>query len=231
MKILITGASRGIGRACAEAFYRDGWEVAANYLSSDDKAAELKEVTKLHKADVSDVTAVGKMAEAVGEVDVLLCCAGIAKSGLVTDFTDDEIHRIFDVNFFGTLNCIRAFLPGMIHRKKGCIITMSSMWGQTGASCESVYAASKAAIIGLTKSLAKELGPSGIRVNCIAPGVIDTDMNRNLTAEDMELLRQDTPLEAIGRPEDVANAALFLASERASFITGEILSVNGGFVI
>ncbi|MCF0120124.1 MAG: 3-oxoacyl-ACP reductase FabG [Oscillospiraceae bacterium] len=233
MKVLITGASRGIGRACAEEFAHAGHEVYINYVSSAGKAAELARTlgATAIQGDVAITEDVARLAQECGDIDVLVCCAGIAKSGLVTDFSDEEIRRIFDVNFFGTLNCIRAFLPGMIHRKSGVIITVSSMWGEVGASCESVYSASKAAVIGLTKSLAKELGPSGIRVNCISPGVIDTDMNAKLTQADMEALRDETPLECIGSPSDVAKAALFLASDNAAFITGQVIRVNGGFVI
>ena len=233
MNVLITGASRGIGRSCAEAFAAAGHRVAGLYEKSDGAAAELSSRTgcRMLRCDVADPEAVRGLPPDVLEADVLLCSAGIGGSGLVTDLTDAEIRRIFDVNFFGTLHCIRAVLPHMIHRKSGVILTVSSMWGQVGASFESVYSASKAAVIGLTKSLAKELGPSNIRVNCIAPGVIDTDMNAALSAEDLEALRLDTPLERIGQPRDVADTALFLASDGARFITGQVIGVSGGFVI
>ena len=233
MKALITGASRGIGRACAEAFSAAGYQVTGLYLSSEEAAASLADRTgcRVMKADVADAGAVRSLPADALDTDVLLCCAGISLTGLVTDRTEDEIRRLFDVNFFGTLHCIRAVVPHMVRRKSGVILTVSSMWGQVGASCESVYSASKAAVIGLTKSLAKELGPSGIRVCCIAPGVIDTDMNSALSPEDLEALRMETPLERIGTPEDVAQTALFLASDRARFITGQVIGVSGGFVI
>ncbi len=233
MKALITGASRGIGRACAEAFSAAGYQVSGLYLSSGEAAENLADKTgcRVIRADVADAEAIRSLPGDVLDTDVLLCCAGISLSGLVTDLTDGEIRRLFDVNFFGTLHCIRAVVPHMVRRKSGVILTVSSMWGQVGASCESVYSASKAAVIGLTKSLAKELGPSGIRVCCIAPGVIDTDMNASLSAEELEALRLDTPLERIGTPEDIAETALFLASDRARFITGQVIGVSGGFVI
>ena len=233
MKALITGASRGIGRACAEAFSAAGYQVSGLYLSSGEAAENLADGTgcRVIRADVADAEAIRSLPGDVLDTDVLLCCAGVSLSGLVTDLTDGEIRRLFDVNFFGTLHCIRAVVPHMVRRKSGVILTVSSMWGQVGASCESVYSASKATVIGLTKSLAKELGPSGIRVCCIAPGVIDTDMNASLSAEELEALRLDTPLERIGTPEDIAETALFLASDRARFITGQVIGVSGGFVI
>ena len=233
MKALITGASRGIGRACAEAFSAAGYQVSGLYLSSGEAAESLADRTgcRVIRADVADAEAIRSLPVGVLDTDVLLCCAGISLSGLVTDLTDGEIRRLFDVNFFGTLHCIRAVVPHMVRRKSGVILTVSSMWGQVGASCESVYSASKAAVIGLTKALSKELGPSGIRVCCIAPGVIDTDMNASLSAEELEALRLDTPLERIGTPEDIAETALFLASDRARFITGQVIGVSGGFVI
>ena len=165
------------------------------------------------------------------QLDILVCNAGIARQQLFTDISDGDWRTLFRTNVDGTFYCCRAVLPHFIHRKAGKIVTMSSMWGLTGGSCEVAYSATKAAVIGLTKALSKEVGPSGITVNCVAPGVIDTEMNANLTPEDLEALRQETPLESIGRPEDVAESVFFLTSEGARFITGQILSPNGGILI
>ena len=165
------------------------------------------------------------------QLDILVCNAGIARQQLFTDVSDEDWRTLFRTNVDGTFYCCRAVLPHFIHRKAGKIVTMSSMWGLTGGSCEVAYSATKAAVIGLTKALATEVGPSGITVNCVAPGVIDTEMNANLTPEDLEALRQETPLESIGRPEDVAESVFFLTSEGARFITGQVLSPNGGILI
>jgi len=230
---LITGASRGIGRACARILAADGYRVIINYNSSSEAAEKLAEEIggAAVKADVSDMTQVQEMFSIAGNVDVLVCSAGIARQQLFTDISPDDWRKMFAINVDGVYNCCKCALPYMIHEKKGKIITMSSMWGITGASCESAYSASKAAIIGLTKALAKELGPSGIQVNCVAPGVIDTEMNANLTPETMEDLKEETPLGVIGKPEDVANVVSFLASEKADFITGQVISPNGGILI
>lgn len=230
---LITGASRGIGAACARALRRDGYDVVINYLSSEDRAKSLAMELgcRAVRCDVADRDEVDAMFREIGGVDILVCCAGISITGLFSDVTPDEWRRIFAVNVDGAYNCIQAALPHMIHEKAGSIVTVSSIWGITGASCEAAYSATKAAIIGLTKALAKELGPSGITVNCVAPGVIDTDMNKNLTTEDMESLKDETPLGMIGAPSDVAESVAFLVSPRARFITGQVLSPNGGIVI
>ena len=187
------------------------------------------------QADVSDPEQVERMVQAVqrqfGHIDVLVCNAGIAGQGLLTDFSPADWRQMMSVNLDGTFYCCRSVLPGMIRRQSGCIITTSSIWGITGASCEVPYSAAKAGIIGLTRALAKEVGPSGIRVNCIAPGVIDTEMNGNLTPEVMAQLREETPLGTIGTPKQVADLALYLAGEGASFLTGQVISPNGGFLI
>ena len=231
MTALVTGASRGIGAACARALKAAGYDVIINYNNSEkaalDLAAEIG--AKAIRADVSDAAQVRQMFEQAGNVDILVCNAGISVFKMFCDTTPDDWNRIFSVNFVGTVNCIEEALPSMVHNKFGRIITMSSIWGVTGASCESAYSASKAAIIGLTKSLAKELGPSGITVNCVAPGVIDTDMNAHLTPDVLEELKDETPVCSIGKAEDVAQAVCYLAS--APFVTGQVLGVNGGFLI
>ena len=239
---LVTGASRGIGRATAEAFARAGYQVAANYCRSKERIEQFSAQMEREgcavipvQADVSDPEQVERMVQTVqrqfGHIDVLVCNAGIARQGLLTDFSPADWRQMMAVNLDGTFYCCRAVLPGMIRRQSGCIITTSSIWGITGASCEVPYSAAKAGIIGLTRALAKEVGPSGIRVNCIAPGVIDTEMNGNLTPEVMAQLREETPLGTIGTPKQVADLALYLAGEGASFLTGQVISPNGGFLI
>ena len=232
-KALITGASRGIGAACARALSEDGFEVVIGYNSSENAAKALAEELGgvAVRADVSDEKQAVSLVEAAGEVDVIVCCAGIAMQKLFQDTTAEDWRRIFAVNTEGTANVCRAAVPSMIRRKSGVIITVSSMWGQVGASCEVAYSAAKAGIIGMTRALAKEVGPSGICVNCIAPGVIDTDMLASFSKEERAVLSDDTPLCRLGTPEDVAKAIFFLASSDADFITGQILSPNGGFVI
>ena len=239
---LITGASRGIGAATARRLARAGYAVAVNYCRSEERALALVEELReaghtamaVH-ADVSDPDQVGNMVDNVldkfCQLDILVCNAGRSWVGLLGDMTPEEWRELFAVNLDSVFYCCKAVMPHMIHRKRGKIITISSMWGQVGASLEAAYSASKAGVIGLTKALAKELGPSGITVNCVAPGVVDTEMNQNLTAEDLDALRQETPLERIGRAEDVAESVLFLASEGADFITGQVICPNGGLII
>ena len=235
--VLITGGSRGIGAAAARRFAAAGYRVAINYCRSEAQARALAHALGgiAVQADVSDPEQVRNMVDNVLDIfcqlDILICNAGVAQQKLFTDLSDADWRRMFAVNLDGMFYTIRAVLPHMIHRKAGRIVTVSSMWGQVGGSCETAYSASKAAVIGLTRALSKELGPSGITVNCVAPGVIDTEMNANLTAEDREALRLETPLETIGTAEDVAESLYFLASDAARFITGQVLAPNGGLVI
>lgn len=239
---LITGASRGIGAAAACALARDGWAVAVNYRSSREKAealaAQIRQqggVALAVCADIGDPDQVESLFETVesqlGTVGALVNNAGIAQQKLFTDITPTEWDELFRVDVKGVFLCCRRALPAMIHRQEGWIVNISSMWGQVGASCEVHYSAAKAAVIGLTKALAKETGPSGIRVNCIAPGVIQTEMNGHLSPETLDALREETPLEMLGTPQDVAEAVRFLCSPEARFITGQVLGVNGGMVI
>ena len=230
---LITGGSRGIGAACAAALARDGFDVNVNYNRSMDIAKRLAASIggTAVEADVTSAADVVRMFQSIGEVDVLVCCAGIAHYGLFTDVTENEWRHVFDVNIGGVINCCLEAIPGMVRRKNGRIITISSVWGISGASCEAIYSASKAAVIGLSKSLAKELAPSGILVNCIAPGAIETDMLSSLTKEDIAALCCETPLGRLGTPEDIASLVSYLASDASSFVTGQVLSPNGGMLI
>ena len=241
--VLITGASGGIGAAIAEAFARDSYGLVFLYHMGEDRARTLAaRLTENYSvpalplcADLSDTAAVQAMferaAEEFGFIDTLVNNAGIAEQKLFTDLTDEAWDRMIDVNLSGTFRTCRAALPEMIRKKQGTIINVSSMWGQVGASCEVAYSAAKAGVIGLTKALAKEVAPSGITVNCIAPGAIRTPMLDCFTEEDLAALAEETPVGRIGTPEDVAASAVFLASEGARFITGQVLGVNGGFVI
>lgn len=238
---LITGSSRGIGRAEAITLARDGYAVCVNCVEREDKAQELVDMlrsngceTMWYKADVSDAAAVKQMVAEVektlGAVTLLVNNAGIAKQCLFQDMTEDYWRHIFDVNLNGAFNTIQAVLPHMLHEHSGCIINTSSIWGQHGASCEVAYSATKHAIIGLTRSLAQELAPTNIRVNCVAPGVIDTDMVQVLGTETLAALAEDTPVGRLGRPEDIAAVVSFLASDAASFITGQVITSDGGFM-
>ena len=232
-KVLITGGSRGIGAACVRAFAGEGYRVFFTYRTSDTAAAALSEETGAVgiKADVSSAGDMARAADVAGGVYVIVNNAGISQIKPVQDITEDDWDRMMAVNVKGMFLTVKAFLDGMIHNKYGRIINISSIWGEEGGSCEVHYSASKAAVIGFTKALAKELGPSGITVNCISPGVIDTEMNAHLSAEDTAALMEETPLCRTGRAEEVASAALYLASEGAGFITGAVLPVNGGIVM
>lgn len=229
--VLVTGGSRGIGAACAALFSKQGYNVIINYNKSEEKALALaKELgAKAIKADVSKPDEVKSMFEQVGGVDILINNAGIAQQKLFTDITLEEWHKMIDVNLSSVFYCCKEALPYMINKKQGAIINISSMWGEVGASCEVHYSASKAGVIGLTKALAKEAGPSGISVNCIAPGLIETDMNNNLDDQTKQEIKEETPLCTIGKPEDVAKCALYLAE--SEFITGQVIGINGGLVI
>ena len=236
--VLITGASRGIGAFAARAFAAEGYKVAVNYFKSENEAASLaKEIGGIAvKADVSDPLQaeelVKKTLENFGHIDVLVNNAAIALTQKVlSDVGADEWDRLFAVNVRGMFNCTKAALDSMITRQNGKIINISSVWGITGGSCEVAYSASKAAVIGFTKALAKETAPSLITVNCIAPGVIKTDMNAHLSEKDYEALKEETPLGRIGTPQDIAGAMLFLASPAADFITGQVIAADGGISI
>ena len=234
--VLITGASRGIGKKCVYEFVKNGDRVFLNYNKSDEAAEKIAAETGaiLIKADITNSDEVKKMKEIVsgyGKIDVLINNAGISQIKMFTDITENDWDNMFDVNVKGMYNVTHAFIGDMISEKSGKIINISSMWGITGGSCEVHYSAAKAAVIGFTKALAKEMGPSNINVNCIAPGVIETDINAHLSKEDMEELKNETPLMRIGTPRDVARTALFLASEDAEFITGQVINVDGGMVI
>lgn len=238
--VLITGASGGIGKAAALAFAEKGYGVALQYCGNEKAARETAEEilfrdgsAGVFQADLSredEVEALFDEAEKqFGFFDVLVNNAGADWKGLLTDMTLSEWERLVGINCTGTFLCSRRALPPMVRKKTGCIVNVSSIWGEVGASCEAAYSASKAAVIGLTKALAKEMGPSGIRVNCVSPGVIDTPMNGDLTKEDLNALREETPLSRIGTPEEVAEAILFLAEN--TFVTGQVLGVNGGFAL
>lgn len=240
--VLVTGASRGIGYAIAKKFAQNGFNVAINYNVNRTAAESLeRELASQQcrvmtvKADVSSQEQVLNMIESVnshlGNIDILVNNAGIAGQSLFTDITTEEWDKMFDINVKGMFHCCKAVLPQMIRNKWGKIVNISSIWGLTGASCEVHYSASKAAIIGLTRALAKEVGPSNIQVNCVAPGVIDTDMNSELDDQTLDELKEQTPLGIIGTGNDIAETVYFLTSDNAKFITGQVISPNGGFLI
>ncbi len=239
--VLITGAASGIGAATAILFAEKGYKVALNYNSSSAAAnmlcstlSEQYDVMTV-KADISKFNEVEAMVASVrakfGKIDILVNNAGISQQKLFNNISPDDWNRMISVNLTGAYNCSRAVINGMINRKYGAIVNVSSIWGETGGSCEVHYSAAKAGLIGLTKSLAKEVGPSGIRVNCVTPGVIATNMNSHLSVEDLNALAEETPLCRLGTAEEVARAIYFLCSDDASFITGQVLGVNGGLYI
>ena len=233
MNVLITGGSRGIGAAAVRAFSARGDRVAFFYEKEDEKAAAVAAETGALsvRCDVADEAAVNAAFARLPGTDLLINNAGIADYALINTITPERWHRLFAVNVDGAFYCIRAALPHMLRQQSGCILNVSSMWGQIGASCEAAYSATKGAILALTKALAQELGPSGIRVNCVTPGVIRTPMNAELSDDDLAALADETPLGRIGEPDECAEAILFLASEKASFITGQVLGVSGGLII
>lgn len=239
--VLITGASRGIGAAMAASFGRSGYQVAINYCNAKTQAEQLcmelqsQDIPVLAvQADVADQDAVLRMVDQVqkefGFIDTLINNAGIGEQKLFTDLSAAEWKRMMAVHVDGAFYCTQAVLPPMISQKRGCVINISSIWGVNGASCEVHYSTAKAALIGFTKALAREVGPSGIRINCIAPGVIQTEMNSQFSAAVMQELTEEIALCKLGHTEDIAGTALFLASEQAGFITGQILTVDGGMI-
>ena len=229
--VLITGGSRGIGAAAVELFAARGDTV--HFLYEKDHAAAAAVAAKTGATpiccDVADGAAVRAAFASIGAVDILVCNAGICHTGLMSMMPEEAWDRIFDVNVKGIYHCVNAAMPGFLKKQRGCLITVSSMWGQVGASCEAAYSATKGAVIALTKALAKELGPSGIRVNCVAPGVILTDMCAEVEPEILAQMAEESPVGRNGTPMDVAKAMAYLAD--SEFITGHILSVNGGYVI
>ena len=236
-KVIVTGGSRGIGAEIVRRFIDEGADVSFLYHDSVEAAKDLARATgaipiRCDLADPYDAERAIQEAEtAVKGVDILVNNAGIAVSGLLQDLSQKEWDRLLAVDLTSVFVCSRLLIPHMIRQGHGRIINVSSIWGMVGASCETAYSAVKAGVIGLTKALAKELGPSGITVNCVAPGVIDTDMMKSYDEETRRTLAEETPLGRLGTPRDVAEAVLFLAGEGASFITGQVISPNGGFVI
>lgn len=234
---LVTGGSRGIGREICRVLARDGWAVAVNYRRSEAAALELAaEIGGIavggDVASPDDVEAMfNKIRAELGEVSLLVNNAGIGEYGLFTDLSFERWNELLGANLTGAFNCCKAAIPPMVREKAGCIINIASMWGEVGASCEAAYSVTKAGLIGMSKALAKELGLSGIRVNAVSPGCIETDMMARFSPAEREALAEETPLGMIGSPADVAEAVRFLASDAARFITGQVLGVNGGFVI
>ena len=229
--ILITGGSRGIGAAAVELFAAKGHRVYFFYAASEDAAQAVAEKTGATaiRCDVSDGDSVKAAFARIPDVDILICNAGISHFGLMSMMAESDWDRLFAVNVKGIYHCVNAAMPAFLKNQKGCIITVSSMWGRVGASCEAAYSATKGAVIALTKALAKELGPSGIRVNCVAPGVILTDMCASFDEETLDELAREAPVGRNGDPMDVAKAMEYLAT--ADFVTGHILNVDGGFAI
>ena len=240
---LITGASRGIGTACAIALAKCGYNIVLNYNKSEQKALDLANIITENygvdvlcvKADVSDFDAVCDMVKTAEQkfstIDVLVNNAGVAQQKLFTDTTIDDWNSIVGVNLTSVYNVTRAVVPGMIRNHSGSVVNISSMWGQVGASCEVIYSAAKAGVIGFTKALAKEVAPSSITVNCVAPGVIATDMMSSFSDSDIELIKEEIPMGELGTAKNVADAVAFLVSDKALYITGQVIGVNGGMVV
>ena len=234
---IVTGGSRGIGKAIVERLTALGWSVTFCYAANDTAATALSQATGAVavRADVADKAAINALASEVvarhGKIDLLVNNAAVSYTGLFNDITDAQWQSMRAVNIDGVINSTAAVLPFMIAAHSGRIVNISSVWGMVGASCEVHYSTTKAAVIGFTRSLAKEVGPSGITVNCIAPGVIDTDMNLHLTDADISQLEAETPLCRIGKPEEIAGTVTFLAGEEAAFITGQVIAVDGGFAL
>ncbi len=227
--VLVAGGSRGIGASTVEVFLSNGYNVSYFYKHAPGTMgygikADIEDIDQIRNG-IRDVTG------EYGPVDMLVYCAGISLTGLCTDFSYNDYLHIMNTNFGGFFAVCNEVIPSMVHNRKGVITAVSSMWGQTGASCESLYSASKGALDAYVKSLAKELGPSGIRVNAVSPGVIDTDMMKSFSDEDKKALMYDTPLQRLGRPQDVANVIYDLSLDSSSFITGQIIGINGGFLI
>lgn len=234
---LVTGGAGGIGSAVCRALAADGVTVCVGYRTRGSEAAALADEIggAALFCDVADPGSVRKSVDNVLEkfcqLDILVCNAGVAYQGLLQEMTDGAWREVMAADLDGVFHCCRGALPAMIRAQRGKIVTISSMWGLRGASCEAAYAAAKAGVVGLTRSLAREVGPSGITVNCVAPGVIDTPMNGHLEPQDLRALAEDTPLGRLGTPEDVAAAVAFLCSDAAGFITGQVLGVDGGFSV
>ncbi len=238
---LVTGGAKGIGRAICRSLAADGFKIAVNYNNSEKEALELKnelsQITEAEafKCDVSDSSQVKEMfseiSKVLGNVSILVNNAGIAQQVLFTDITDEMWQKMLNTNLSSAFYCSREALKNMINEKSGVIINIASMWGEVGASMEVHYSAAKAGLIGLTKALAKEVGLSGIRVNAVSPGVVLTDMMNSFSENDKEALKDETPLNTLGTPENIADAVSFLVSDKARFLTGQVISVNGGFVI
>ena len=232
-KALVTGGAGGIGSAICRRLAQDGYSVIINYSRSKEKAGALAAEINGQAIgfDISDIKVVSDAFSEIGHIDLLVNNAGISEIDLFHCIPHEKASQIMAVNLTGAMNCARTVLPDMIRNGAGCIINISSMWGQCGASCEVDYSASKAGLIGFTKALAKEVAPSGIRVNCVAPGFIMTEMNSRFSEEDLALILEDIPLGIFGKPEHIADAVSFLASQQAEYITGQTLAVNGGMVI
>lgn len=230
-KVIVTGGTRGIGRAISLLFAENGYYVVATYKSDCEAASALErqnENIKAVRCDVSEISDIKALADAHGDAEVLVNNAGISLVMPFDAVTPEQSRTLYDTDLFGTVEMSRLILPHMLHRKSGCIINVSSVWGRDGASCEVDYSVAKAGVIGLTKALSKEVGPSGVRVNCICPGIVDTDMNSHLTYDEVIEFTDGVPLERMAKPDEVARVALFLASEAASYITGAVIDVTGG---